>query len=201
VQNLLKISSAIDAFNTRVGHIVKWAILAAVLISTVNAIVRKVFNQSSNSWLEMQWYLFGAVFMLGAAYTFLKNEHIRIDVVTSHFAKRTRDWIDVFGHVFFLIPFCWIMIWHGIPFFQRSFAINEQSMNAGGLTVWPAKILVPLGFALLLAQAISELIKRVAILRGELEDEHAAAGHHAAAEAEAERLLKAAEEAGLAARK
>jgi TRAP-type mannitol/chloroaromatic compound transport system permease small subunit len=201
VQNLLKISSAIDAFNTRVGHIVKWAILAAVLISTVNAVVRKVFNQSSNSWLEMQWYLFGAVFMLGAAYTFLKNEHIRIDVVTSHVAKRTRDWIDVFGHVFFLIPFCWIMIWHGIPFFQRSYAINEQSMNAGGLTVWPAKILVPLGFALLLAQAISELIKRVAILRGELEDEHAAAGHHAAAEAEAERLLKAAEEAGLAARK
>jgi TRAP-type mannitol/chloroaromatic compound transport system permease small subunit len=201
VQNLLKISAVIDAFNTRVGQIVKWAILAAVLISTVNAIVRKVFNQSSNSWLEMQWYLFGAVFMLGAAYTFLKNEHIRIDVVTSHFAKRTRDWIDVVGHVFFLIPFCWIMIWHGIPFFQRSFAINEQSMNAGGLTVWPAKILVPLGFALLLAQAISELIKRVAILRGDLEDEHAAAGHHAVAEAEAERLLKAAEEAGLAARK
>ncbi|MBN8532606.1 MAG: TRAP transporter small permease subunit [Rhizobiales bacterium] len=201
MQNLLKISSAIDAFNTRVGHIVKWAILAAVVISAVNAIVRKLFNVSSNSWLEMQWYLFGAVFMLGAAYTFLKNEHIRIDVVTSHFAKRTRDWIDVFGHVFFLIPFCWIMIWHGIPFFQRSFAISEQSMNAGGLIVWPAKILVPLGFILLLAQAVSELIKRVAILRGELEDEHAAAGHHAAAEAEAERLLKAAEEAGLAARK
>lgn len=201
MQNLLKISSAIDAMNSRIGHIVKWAILAAVLISAVNAIIRKLFNQSSNSWLEMQWYLFGAVFMLGAAYTFLKNEHIRIDVVTSHFAKRTRDWIDVFGHVFFLIPFCWIMIWHGIPFFQRSYAINEQSMNAGGLTVWPAKILVPLGFALLLAQAVSELIKRVAILRGDLEDEHAAAGHHAAAEAEAERLLKAAEEAGLAARK
>jgi TRAP-type mannitol/chloroaromatic compound transport system permease small subunit len=201
VQNLLKISSAIDAFNTRVGHIVKWAILAAVLISAVNAIVRKLFNVSSNSWLEAQWYLFGAVFMLGAAYTFLKNEHIRIDVVTSHFAKRTRDWIDVFGHVFFLIPFCWIMIWHGIPFFQRSFAISEQSMNAGGLIVWPAKILVPLGFILLLAQAFSELIKRVAILRGELEDENAAAGHHAAAEAEAERLLKVAEEAGLAPRK
>lgn len=201
MQNLLKISSAIDALNTRIGQIVKWAILAAVLISAVNAIIRKVFNQSSNSWLEMQWYLFGAVFMLGAAYTFLKNEHIRIDVVTSHFAKRTRDWIDVVGHIFFLIPFCWIMIWHGIPFFQRSFAISEQSMNAGGLIVWPAKILIPLGFVLLLIQAFSELIKRVAIIRGELEDEHAIVGHGAAAEAEAERLLQIAKEAGLAERK
>jgi TRAP-type mannitol/chloroaromatic compound transport system permease small subunit len=197
VHNLLKISGIIDALNSRVGQVVKWAILAAVLISTINAIIRKVFNVSSNSWLEMQWYLFGAVFMLGAGYTFLKNEHIRIDVVTSHFAKRTRDWIDVFGHIFFLIPFCWIMIWHGWPFFYRSFAINEQSMNAGGLTVWPAKILVPLGFVLLLLQAFSELIKRVAILRGDLEDANAVVGHGAAAEAEAERLLKVAEEAGI----
>ncbi|MCA3631389.1 MAG: TRAP transporter small permease subunit [Methylobacterium sp.] len=197
MQNLLKISGIIDALNTRVGQVIKWAILAAVVISTVNAVVRKLFNVSSNAWLEAQWYLFGAVFMLGAAYTFLKNEHIRIDVVTSHFAKRTRDWIDVFGHVFFLIPFCWIMIWHGWPFFLRSFQINEQSMNAGGLTVWPAKILVPLGFVLLLLQAFSELIKRVAIIRGDLEDVNAVVGHGAAAEAEAERLLKVAEEAGI----
>lgn len=197
MQNLLKISGIIDALNTRVGQFIKWLILAAVIVSTVNAIVRKLFNVSSNSWLELQWYLFGAVFMLGAAYTFLKNEHIRIDVVTSHFAKRTRDWIDVFGHVFFLIPFCWIMIWHGWPFFLRSFEINEQSMNAGGLTVWPAKILVPLGFVLLLLQAFSELIKRVAIIRGDLEDVNATVGHGAAAEAEAERLLKVAEEAGI----
>jgi TRAP-type mannitol/chloroaromatic compound transport system permease small subunit len=196
VHNLLKISTAIDAFNTRVGHIVKWFILAAVIISTVNAIIRKVFNTSSNAWLEAQWYLFGAVFMLAAGYTFLKNEHIRIDVVTGNFRKVTRDWIDVFGHIFFLIPFCWIMIWHGFPFFYRSFAIMESSMNAGGLTVWPAKLLVPLGFVLLLAQAISELIKRVAIIRGELEDENAAAGHHAAAEAEAQRLLEVAKETG-----
>lgn len=197
MQNLLKISGIIDALNTRVGQIFKWAILAAVIISTVNAIIRKLFNVSSNAWLEMQWYLFGAVFMLCAAYTFLKNEHIRIDVVTSHFAKRTRDWIDVIGHIFFLIPFCWIMIWHGWPFFLRSFEINEQSMNAGGLTVWPAKILVPLGFVLLLLQAFSELIKRVAILRGDLEDANAVVGHGAAAEAEAERLLKVAAEAGI----
>ncbi|PPD16669.1 MAG: sugar transporter [Methylobacterium sp.] len=197
MQNLLKISGIIDAFNTRVGQFFKWAILAAVLVSALNAIIRKLFNVSSNAWLEMQWYLFGAVFMLCAAYTFLKNEHIRIDVVTSHFAKRTRDWIDVIGHIFFLIPFCWIMIWHGWPFFLRSFEINEQSMNAGGLTVWPAKILVPLGFVLLLLQAFSELIKRVAILRGDLEDANAVVGHGAAAEAEAERLLKVAAEAGI----
>lgn len=196
MQNLLKLSAAIDAFNTRIGQTVKWLILAAVIISTVNAIVRKVFNTSSNAWLEAQWYLFGAVFMLGAAYTFLKNEHIRIDVVTSNFSKRTRDWIDVIGHIFFLFPFCWIIIWHGLPFFYRSFAIAEQSMNAGGLIVWPAKLLVPVGFMLLLIQGVSELIKRVAILRGDLEDEHAAAGHHAAAEAEAQRLLEIAKETG-----
>lgn len=195
--NLLRISALIDAINSRIGDIVKWFILAAVLVSTANAIIRKVFNTSSNSWLELQWYLFGAVFMLGAAYTFLKNEHIRIDVVTGNFRKRTRDWIDVFGHIFFLIPFCWIMIWHGWPFFVRSFQINELSMNAGGLLQWPAKFLVPAGFVLLLAQAFSELIKRIAILRGEMEDPHASAGHHGAAEAEAERLLQQAAQLNL----
>jgi TRAP-type mannitol/chloroaromatic compound transport system permease small subunit len=190
VENLLKVSRAIDAINERIGHFVKWLILAAVIVSTGNAIVRKLFNQSSNAWLELQWYLFGAVFMLGAAYTFLKNEHIRIDIVTGNFSKRTRDWIDVFGHIFFLLPFCWIMIYHGIPFFQRSFALQESSMNAGGLTVWPAKLLIPVGFVLLLAQCFSELIKRIAIIKGVMEDPNAAVGHHAAAEAEAERLLQ-----------
>lgn len=195
VQGFLKLSSAIDAFNTRVGATIKWLILAAVLVSTANAVIRKVFNVSSNSWLELQWYLFGAVFMLGAGYTFLKNEHIRIDIVTSNFSKRTRDWIDVFGHILFLAPFAWIMIYHGLPFFFRSFEIGETSPNAGGLIVWPAKLLIPLGFVLLLAQGVSELIKRVAILRGELADENAVVGHHAAAEAEAERILQAAREA------
>lgn len=193
MQQLLKLSAAIDAVNERIGSFIKWMILAAVLISTINAIIRKVFNTSSNAWLEAQWYLFGIVFMLGAAYTFLKNEHIRIDIVTSNFSKRTRDWIDVFGHVFFLIPFCWIMIVHGIPFFTRSLALNEASMNAGGLVQWPAKFLVPAGFVLLIAQALSELIKRVAIMRGLMEDPHANAGHHGAAEAEAERLLQQAQ--------
>ncbi len=192
MENLLKISSLIDAINERIGHFVKWLILAAVIVSTGNAIIRKVFNQSSNAWLELQWYLFGAVFMLGAAYTFLKNEHIRIDIVTGNFRKRTRDWIDVFGHIFFLVPFCWIMIYHGFPFFHRSYVLNEASMNAGGLTVWPAKLLIPVGFVLLLAQGISELIKRLAIIQGVMEDPNAAVGHHAAAEAEAERLLQVA---------
>jgi len=191
VQTLLKLSAAIDALNSRVGQFIKWLILAAVLVSTGNAIIRKLFNESSNAWLELQWYLFGAVFMLGAAYTFLKNEHIRIDIVTANFSKKTRDWIDVIGHVLFLMPFAWIMIWHGIPFFLRSYEVNEASMNAGGLTVWPAKVLVPLGFVLLLIQGVSELIKRIAILRGEMEDPHAHVGHHGAAEAEAERLLQA----------
>jgi TRAP-type mannitol/chloroaromatic compound transport system permease small subunit len=189
VQNLLKVSGLIDSINERIGKWVGWLIFAAVLISTANAIIRKVFNVSSNAWLELQWYLFGAVFMLCAAYTFLKNEHIRIDVVTSHFTKRTRDWIDVFGHIFFLLPFAWIMLWHGIPFFLRAFHLGESSMNAGGLITWPAKILIPAGFIMLFAQGISELIKRIAIIRGDIEDHTSGGGHHAAAEAEAERLL------------
>ncbi|MCA0405097.1 MAG: TRAP transporter small permease subunit [Proteobacteria bacterium] len=201
MNSLLKVSGLIDAINERVGSVIKWCILAAVVISTVNAIIRKVFNNSSNAWLEAQWYLFAAVFMLGAAYTFLRNEHIRIDIVTSNFSKRTRDWIDVIGHVLFLLPFCWIMIWHGIPFFLRSYSIGEASMNAGGLVQWPAKVLIPAGFILLFAQGISELIKRIAIIRGLIEDTSTALGGHAAAEAEAERLLQQAAELNLADRK
>lgn len=195
MNGLLRLSAGIDALNEKIGNIIKWCILAAVLISTINAIVRKLFNVSSNAWLEAQWYLFAAVFMLGAAYTFLRNEHIRIDIVTSNFTKRTRDWIDVFGHVVFLLPFAWIMIWHGLPFFWRSFSIGEASMNAGGLIQWPAKVLIPAGFILLFLQGISELIKRIAIIRGDMEDPHGdGGGHGAAAEAEAERLLQQAAE-------
>jgi TRAP-type mannitol/chloroaromatic compound transport system permease small subunit len=168
----------------------------AVIISTGNAIVRKVFNTSSNAWLEAQWYLFGAVFLLCAAWTLLSNEHIRIDVVNSHFSKSVRNWIDVIGHSLFLLPFCYLMLQDSIPFFWRSFVGNEQSMNAGGLVVWPAKILVPLGFILLFAQGISELIKRVAIMRGALEDT-SGGGHHEMVEAEAQRLLDQAKADGL----
>lgn len=195
MQGLLGISRIIDAINTKIGKVVAWLILAAIIVSTVNAIIRKLFDTSSNAWLEMQWVLFGCVFLLCAPWTLLANEHIRIDIVNSRFAKRTRDWIDVFGHIFFLFPLCIIMIWHSWPFFLRSFKLNEQSLNAGGLPQWPAKSLVFIGFVLLLAQGISELIKRIAIIRGEMIDPHeGGGGHHAAAEAEAARLREVAEE-------
>ena len=192
---LLRFSRAIDAMNTWLGRTVAWAILIAVIISAVNAIVRKAFGVSSNTWLELQWILFGAVFLLCAPWTFLSNEHIRIDVVSSMLSKKVRNWIDVIGHAFFLIPICLVLMYTGWPFFWRSLLQGEQSSNAGGLPQYPSKFFVPLCFTILLVQAISELIKRVAIMRGELADV-SGGGHHEAAEAEAARLRDAlAEEA------
>ncbi len=147
-----------------------WLLLAAVLISTVNAIVRKVFNWSSNGLLEIQWYLFAGAFLLGAAYTLLHNEHVRIDVVSGKFSKRTQTWIEVIGSIFFLLPFCAMVLWTSVPWFLNSLASGETSSNAGGLILWPAKILVPIGFTLLTAQGISELIKRLAFLKGLIPD-------------------------------
>lgn len=187
---LLGVSRAIDRINEHLGKIAAWAIFVAVIVSAVNAIIRKAFGTSSNSWLELQWYLFGAVFMLCAAWTLKANEHIRIDIVSSRLSKKARDWIDIFGHMFFLLPFILVMLWLSVPFFWRSYESNEYSSNAGGLVIWPAKLLILLGFVLLLLQWASELIKRVAIMRGVLEDVHdRGGGHQAAAEAEAERLL------------
>jgi TRAP-type mannitol/chloroaromatic compound transport system permease small subunit len=194
LKRLLGFSRAVDHFNVRLGQVVAWAILIAVLVSAANAIVRKVLNTSSNSWLELQWVLFGVVFLLCAPWTLLSNEHIRIDIVNSFFPKRVRDWIDVFGHIFFLLPATLLMVYLGWPFFWLSWMQNEQSTNAGGLPVYPSKFLIPLAFTLLLVQAISELIKRIAIMRGELQDTVSGGGHHAAAEVEAERLLQAARE-------
>jgi len=191
---LLRFSRAVDKFNTRLGQIMAWGVLAAILVSAVNATIRKVLNTSSNSWLELQWVLFGVVFLLCASWTLLSNEHIRIDIVNSMLSKRTRNWIDVIGHLFFLIPVAIILAYLGWPFFWRSWLQNEQSSNAGGLPVYPSKLLIPLAFTFLLAQGISELIKRIAIIRGELEDTVSGGGHHAAAEAEAERLLQVARE-------
>jgi TRAP-type mannitol/chloroaromatic compound transport system permease small subunit len=191
---MLGFARAVDAVNTRIGRWVAWLIVLAILISTLNAVIRKLFDTSSNAWLELQWILFGVVFLLCAPWTLLANEHIRIDIVNSRFSKRTRDWIDVIGHVFFLFPTCLIVIYTGLPFFLSSYNINEQSMNAGGLPQWPAKFLVPLAFTMLLIQGISELIKRIAIMRGAMVDPHAKGGHHGAAEAEAQRLLEALEE-------
>lgn len=190
MQGLLKVSRAIDALNTWIGKVVAWAILVAVLVATINAIVRKVFDMSSNAWLELQWVLFGAVFLLCAAWTLIANEHIRIDVVSSMFSKRLKNIIDLIGHSLFLIPICLLMMYTSYPFFWRSLMQNEQSTNAGGLPVYPAKFLVPLAFTLLFLQGISEFIKRWAIMRGELEDV-SGGGHHELAEAEAARLREA----------
>jgi TRAP-type mannitol/chloroaromatic compound transport system permease small subunit len=173
MQGLLGLSRAIDAFNERVGRWLAWLILVAVIISTVNAVIRKAFNISSNAWLEAQWYLFGAVFLGCAAYTFLKNEHIRIDIVSSKMSQRYRNTVEIIGHVFFLMPLCLMMIWYGFPFFYNSFRIGEISTNAGGLIQWPAKLMIPVGFTMLLAQAVSELIKRVAVIQGLIPDPHA----------------------------
>ncbi len=194
MKTLLRFSRAVDTFNTRVGQLVAWAILAAILISAANATVRKVFNTSSNSWLEIQWILFGAVFLLCAAWTLLSNEHIRIDIVNGALPKRVRDWIDVIGHLFFLIPTALLLTYLGWPFFWRSLMQNEQSTNAGGLPVYPSKLLIPLAFTFLFVQGLSELIKRIAIMRGDLEDTISGGGHHAAAEAEAQRVIQVARE-------
>lgn len=194
----LSISRVIDAVNTAIGKAASWLILLAVLISAANAITRKVFSLSSNAWLEAQWYLFGAVFLLCAAWTLLSNEHIRIDIVNSTLPRTARNIIELVGHTLFLLPFCLLVLVDSWPFFLRSYLQNEQSMNAGGLPVWPAKALVVAGFALLALQGVSELIKRIAIMTGRLEDTMGG-GHHDMAEAEAARLLEAAKEDGVAA--
>lgn len=188
---LLALARGIDAVNTRIGKLAAWLIVAAIFVSAINAVVRKLFDVSSNSWLELQWVLFAAVFLLCASWTLLDNEHIRIDILNSRLAKRTRDGIDIFGHLFFLLPFSILLLWTSVPFFLNSYGIDEQSLNAGGLPQWPAKALVPLGFFFLTLQAISELIKRVAIFTGRMEDPNEReGGSHAALAAEAERLLE-----------
>lgn len=167
---LLAITRVIDAINGAIGRWVSWLLLAAVMISAGNAVIRKMFDISSNAWLELQWYLYGTVFMLAAAYALLKNEHIRIDIVSSSWSKKTRDWIDLILHIIFLVPFSFLMTWLAWPWFWSSFKIGEISSSAGGLIVWPAKAAVLFGFLLLSAQAISEIIKRAAIIFGYLED-------------------------------
>jgi TRAP-type mannitol/chloroaromatic compound transport system permease small subunit len=192
LEALLPLSRRIDAMNAWLGKYVSWLILAAVFVSAANATIRKIFDTSSNSWLELQWVLFSIVFLLCSPWTLLANEHIRIDIVNNLLPKKVRNTIDLVGHSLFLLPLTIIMVVTGIPFFLRSYEINEQSGNAGGLPQWPAKSLIMIGFALLFLQGVSELIKRVAIMRGQLADTASGGGHHAAAEAEAERLLAAA---------
>lgn len=163
---LLKISRLIDAFSDLVGKVVMWFILATTLISAGNAIVRKLFDSSSNALLEIQWYLFAAVFMLGSGYAFLRNAHVRIDFISSRFSARGRNWVDVAGILIFLFPLCYMMATLGWPLFERAWVTGEMSSNSGGLIRWPVYGLIPLGFAILFLQGISELIKRLAFLTG-----------------------------------
>ena len=191
MQSLLKMSRGIDAFTRWTGRRLAWLILVAVVVSAVNAIVRKTFDVSSNSWLELQWVLFSMVFLLCSPWTLLDNEHIRIDIVNNLLPKQVRSSIDVIGHIFFLMPLTIVMIITGVPFFRRSYEVNEQSGNAGGLPQWPAKALIMIGFAFLLVQGLSELIKRIAVMRGIIPDPHAS--QVPPIEAEVEQLLEALE--------
>jgi TRAP-type mannitol/chloroaromatic compound transport system permease small subunit len=167
---LLSLSGLIDRLNTLIGKLTMWLILLTTLISAGNAIVRKAFDMSSNGLLEIQWYLFAAVFMLGAGYGFLKNSHVRIDFISSRLSDRTRNWIDILGILLVLLPLCFLLIGLSWPVFMNAFNNGEMSQNAGGLIRWPAYLLVPVGFALLILQGISELIKRIAFLRGLIPD-------------------------------
>lgn len=163
---LLKLSGLIDALTERVGKSLIWLVLIMTIISAGNAIMRYTIHYSSNAFLEIQWYLFSAIFLLGAGYTLKKNEHVRIDLIAGKFSKRGQTWIDIFGIIFFLMPMAIAIMYLSWPVFMLAIETNEQSNNAGGLTVWPARLMVPVGFFLLVLQGISELIKRVGFLKG-----------------------------------
>ncbi|SOZ13938.1 TRAP-type transporter, small permease component [Cupriavidus taiwanensis] len=168
MSSLMRISRLIDAVNAFIGQWAKWLVLLAVLVCAGNAIIRYTFSVSSNAWLELQWYMFAGVFLLGAPYTLRRDEHVRIDVIAGRFSERTQVWIDIFGILFFLLPISLIILWLSIPYFWLSYAGHEMSGNAGGLIRWPAKFLIVAGFALMILQGLSELIKRFAYLKGDL---------------------------------
>lgn len=163
---LLKLSRWIDCLNVRVGRAVTWFVLIVSLVSAGNAVMRKAFSLSSNAWLELQWYLFGAIFLLASGYTFLRNEHVRVDVLSQRLPERVQVWIEIFGVVFFLMPAASLVLWLSLPFFWQSFVTHELSSNTEGLIRWPAKLLLPVGFSLLLLAAVSHLIRCVGFLRG-----------------------------------
>lgn len=190
MQAWLALSRGIDRVTEFVGKAVMWLILLAVVISTGNALVRKIFNSSSNAWLELQWYLFGAAFMGAAAYTLQQNEHIRVDILYGALSRRTQHWIDLFGHVVFTLPFVVLMTWMLIPYTWQAFSIGQISTNAGGLLIWPARAILAAGFILLCVQILSEIIKKIAVMRGLIEDPHPFISAHEAAEIEAEQLAR-----------
>lgn len=193
MQTLLKLSRLVDSLSSRVGQLTMWLILATTIISAGNAVVRKLFGTSSNALLEIQWYLFAGVFMLGAGYGFLKNSHVRIDFVSHRLSPRTRNWIDVGGIVLVLIPFCVLTITLGWPLFSQALSSGEMSQNAGGLIRWPVYALIPLGFGLLLLQGLSELLKRVLFLAGQGPDSLADETHKSDEQKHLEELEAAAE--------
>ena len=170
MSTLLRVSQLIDVLNERIGKLSSWLILLAVIICTVNALIRYAFNLSSNAWLEIQWYLNSAMFLLVAAYTLKLNAHVRIDVIAGKFSSRTHAWIDMFGSVFMLLPVALIIAWYSLPSLENSYQLSEMSSDAGGLLRWPVRLLIPLSFALLALQGISEFIKRAAYLQGVIEN-------------------------------
>ena len=166
---LISLSRLIDTINEKIGHGISWALLIAVIICSGNAMVRYTLNLSSNSWLEIQWYLFSAIFLLASSFTLRRNEHVRIDVIAGRFSKRAQVWIDLLGFIFFLLPMTLIILYYAVPYALLSIQNQEVSSNAGGLIVWPAKLLIPIGFFLLTLQGVSELIKRIGYLMGKVE--------------------------------
>ena len=187
MQALLKFSRGVDWLNSLVGRCLIWLILASTVISGINA-VRKVLHTSSNAYLEVQWYLFAASFLLAAGYTLLQGEHVKVDVIASRLSKRTQIWIDIFGFVFFLTPMALAILWFGTPFVIQAIQTGEMSGNAGGLVRWPVYLMIPLGFGLLLLQGMSELIKRIAFLKGLIDDPTAKKGEKTAEQDLAEAL-------------
>lgn len=168
MQALLGLARAIDALNERVGRLAMWLVLITTLISAANALVRYGLGESSNAWLEIQWYLFGALFLLAAGYTLKHNGHVRIDLLYGRWSARGRAWVDLLGGVFFLLPFCGLIVWYAWPMFMASWTGNEMSPDAGGLLRWPVKLLIPVGFSLLALQGVAEIIKRIGVLTGAL---------------------------------
>ncbi len=190
MRGLLGLSSIIDRVNEWIARGMGWMILIAVLVSATNAVVRKLFSVSSNAWLELQWYLFGAAFLLAAAYTLRDNGHVRIDILYGRVSDRTRQWIDLLGHLFFLMPFCLLMVWYLVPYVAQSYRSGEVSTNSGGLIIWPAKALMLGGFVLLSIQGVSEIIKKIAIMQGLIEDPNPFHNAKEQAELEAQAMLE-----------
>jgi TRAP-type mannitol/chloroaromatic compound transport system permease small subunit len=179
-----------DAYNEKVGRSVAWLIVLTILVSSANAVSRYALNLASNAWLELQWSLFAVAFLFGAAWTLKSNEHVRIDILSSNLPRAARDWIDVFGHLVFLIPLCLVHIYYGVDYFMRSYNANEVSTHAGGLIFWPAKLFLLVGFVLLMLQGVSELLKRFAQMGGRMEHDHE---EMSAAEREVKEILETAQ--------